>query len=71
MFYKFVDGLFIVSFAVQKLLSLRWSHLLTFAFVCASGVICKKKKKIITNTNVEELLCYFFFNEFYGIRSYV
>ena len=32
-----------VSFALQKLLSFRWSHLFNVALiVCATGVICKK-----------------------------
>ena len=49
-----------VSFSVQRLFSLRYSHLLIFAFdTFTFGV--KKKKKMVAKTSVRELASYVFF----------
>ena len=61
--------LLMVSFSVQRLFSLRYSHLLIFAFdTFALGV---KKKKMVAKTSVRELTSYVFFWEFYGFRTQI
>ena len=59
--------LLIASFTVQKLFSLRQSHLffLCFCFPCLRRHI----QKNITKTDVKELPAYVFFQKFYGFRS--
>ena len=59
--------LFLVFFAVQKLLSLIRSHLFLFLFITLGGA----SKNIIAAIYVKECSAYVFLEEFYSIQSYI
>ena len=61
--------LFMVSFAVKKLLSLSRSHLLIFVFV--STALGDRSKNNIAAIYVKECFAYVFLWEFYSIKSYI
>ena len=60
--------LFMVSFTVQKVLSLIRSHL--FIFVCISFALGDHSKKILLQS-VSECSAYVFLQNFYGFQSYI
>ena len=61
--------LFMVSFAMQKLLSLIRSHFVYFCF-CFPCLRRQESQKMLLRA-MSECTAYVFFQEFYGFRSYI
>ena len=59
--------LMMVFFTVQKLFSLMWSHLISFAFISLAFEV--RSTRTFAKTDANEVTAYVFFYEFYGFRS--
>ena len=65
----FLFVLCLISFAVQKLLSLIWSHMFIFAFI--SIILGNGSEKILLQFVSKSVLTVFSSRSFYSIWSYV